>query len=307
MVASRPRPPSSSSRDALASFLDGAVTRRTDPRDLFTWLARHSWLPSAKMNEGLLDEVVTSCAAKGAAADPLIIAMARLDADYAQGGTEFEFVPICGVMAIAARAAKDDGAYRKLLPVLHDAAEDLRFKVRDAVPQALARIGEARGERVARDLASWMDGYFHGAAVLRALVVPRWLSRFTRADEPAARLAEALALAEAAPRSVSRYPGHKALMDAMVAAPSTLATRFGTPVYDVLETWARSKDPVLRDVLRRAMGPGGLEARHGDDALRVKTALEGAEPARRDPRTDVGPTRGRGRKAEGKGRGRRGR
>ena len=104
----------------------------------------------------------------------LALAMARLTADEAPGATALEFLPMCGVQALGVRAAADPTVRGAFLRELHARADDLRFRVRDAVVDALARIGEATGDALVADVASWMDGYFHAAAVLRALERDAW-------------------------------------------------------------------------------------------------------------------------------------
>jgi hypothetical protein len=106
----------------------------------------------------------------------------------------------------------------------------------------------------------------------------------------------AMRLAAGADRSAARYPGYKALVDALSETPGALAARFGAPVFDMLVAWAGSKDPSLREVVAKAVSGARLAKRFGEDVARVRRALADTAPTRRDPRTDVGPTRGRSRK-----------
>ncbi len=278
----------------LTEALDRSIAG--DDAALFAMLARDSGLPGPHANLALAAAFAKACAQRGGPADAVALRMARLDANRAPGATALEFLPVCGVRALGARAAGDPGARAELVAVLHDAAADLRFRVRDAVPDALAQVGAAAGEALVKDAAAWMDGFFQAAAVLRALSLPAWLSTLHSAEEPTARLDEAFALAAHADRSAARYPGFKALLDALAVAPTFLAARFGVPVFDVLERWANEKNPALREVVAKSLEGKALAKRHGADVLRVRRALEASAPTRRDPRTDVGPTRRRGRK-----------
>ena len=63
-----------------------------------------------------------------------------------------------------------------MLGVIHDACDDLRFRVRAAVPEALAEIGAREGGALLDRVQTFADGYFHAAALLEALVSPPWLS-----------------------------------------------------------------------------------------------------------------------------------
>jgi hypothetical protein len=281
----------------LTKAYDDAVVRR-DTRALRDLLARGSGLPGPRINQALVDAFAEESRSRGAAADRLLVELASLDAFVAPGATPLEMLPVCGVAGAAARAAQDDAALERGLALLHDRADDLRFRVRDAVALGLARIGARRGAALADAVASWMDGFFHAAAVVRALADPAWLAALPKPEAAVARLDEAFELAHGAQRSAARYPGHKALVEALSASPRTLAERFGVPVFDLLERWAQVKDPVLREVVEKNLGGARLAGRHAAEVARVRAALARTAPPRRDPRTDVGPTRGRGKRRQ---------
>lgn len=275
----------------LAALVASAAQGSRAP--LYAHLARGSRLPGVRPNMDLAREVAQRIAGLGAPAEALALEMAGLGADVAQGGTAREFLPVCGVLALGALAAASDTRARvRPMDALHDAAEDLRFRVRDAVPLAVAEVGSKHPEWTLARLAGWMDGFFHAAAALRAAAEPDML-RAVREPEPlVARLEEAFALLEEAPRAAARYPGHKALLDAVAACVPALAGRFPEPVVRALEALAtRTADPVVREVAARA-----ARACKRSEGARVLAALEATAPPRRDPRTDVGPTRRRGRR-----------
>ena len=236
------------------------------------------------------------CTGRGKRTDALITKMATLDVDTAPGASKYEILPMCGVAARGARAANDPTAMRALA-TLHDCAEDLRYRVREQVVVALSRIGEeVRGEPMVHDLAGWMDGFFHAAAVLEALCDGQWLAKIATPDVVIERLDEAWILARDAKRADSRYPGWKALIDALMKAPVEAAMRFGVPVFDLLAKWSASKDPAMRAIVDRILITQKLAGRFSTEIARVRGALTTTEAPRRDPRTYVGPTRGRGRK-----------
>ena len=282
--------------EALGPALDKAIAG--DPRTLYELLARLGGLPGPRANAGLVAAFASECAGRGKKADALVVTMATLDVDSAPGATKYEVIPMCGVAALGARAASDQAAMRALA-TLHDCAEDLRFRVRDEVVEALARIGEARGEPLVHDLASWMDGLFHAAAVLEALSHGKWMTKITSADVVIERLDEGFVLARDSKRAVARYPGFRALVEALVKAPAEAAARFGVPVFDLLAKWSASKDPALREVVSRVLSAPKLTGRFAEEVARGRATLASSEAPRRDPRTYVGPTRGRGRKRGG--------
>jgi len=143
------------------------------------------------------------------------------------------------------------------------------------------------------DVASWMDGYFHAAAVLRALAREAWLGSLHAAGPVIERLEEAFALARDAPRAAARYPGHKALVEALERTPGIIALRFGVPVFDAAVRWCGVKDPVMREVPAALLGQAKLAGRFGPDVDRVRRALAASRPLPRNPDHDVGPTRDR--------------
>lgn len=260
---------------------------------LFAELVKHSRLPGTRPNLELAEAFAASCASRGARSDALVTAMVRMDADRAPGATELEFLPLCGVYAAGFRAASDPRA-TKMLTLLHDAAEDLRFRVRDAVVVALAKVGAVRGDELVAQVSDWMDGFFHASAVLRALGSAAWLTRIDDATGPCELLDAAFRTLDGAARSASRYPGFKALVEAFRAAPAPLALRFGAPVLGVLETFASCKDPDLRALVRESIKDPKLTARFPDDMARLRAAFGATDKPVRDPRSLPRPTRKRG-------------
>jgi hypothetical protein len=260
---------------------------------LFDFLARGSHLPGPRANDALAELFALACRAHGGRADSVVLAMARLSADEAPGATPLEFLPVCGVLALGARAASDEAARRRLVAEMHTHADDLRYRVRDAVVDALGRVGGASGDILVHETATWMDGYFHAAAVLRAIGREPWLPRIHRAAGAVSRLADAFELARAAPRAAARYPGRKALVEALGRVPIAVALRFGAPVFDLFVQWTATEDPELRDVVSAISSDKRLNSRFAIDLARVRTALRATRAPPRNPDHDVGPTRDR--------------
>ncbi|CAN5448811.1 hypothetical protein BH09MYX1_BH09MYX1_56620 [soil metagenome] len=273
--------------------LAAALKSPAAARPLYAELVKHSRLPGTRPNLELAEAFAASCASIGKPSDLLVTTMVTMDADEAPGATELEFLPICGVYAAGFRAAQDP-ATKKMLPLLHDAAEDLRFRVRDAVVVALAKVGAVRGDALVREVGSWMDGFFHSAAVLRALVTAGWLNQVNDADAVAALLLAAFRTLDGAARSASRYPGFKALVEAFRAAPIPLAIRFGLPILNVLESLASCKDPYLRNLILESIEGHKLDGRFPEATTAIRAAFKSTAKPVRDPRSLPGPTRRRG-------------
>ncbi len=278
----------------MTKALDAAVAGRADA--LYEQLAVASGLPGTRANLTVAQAFAAECAARGKAADRLLFTMAQLSPDAAPGASAREFLPMCGVLGLGARAAADAGMRGRVLAHLHDAAEDVRFRVRDAAAMALATIGEKQGDALLREVASWMDGYFQAAAVLTALADARWLSAITDAAECASRLDEAFVLARDAPRSAARWPGRKALVEMLGVAPAAVAARFGVAIFDRLAAWSTTEQPELREAIEKNLRGTKLAGRFADEIARVRRALDASKAIPRDPTRLVQGMRSRGKK-----------
>jgi hypothetical protein len=277
--------------DPLSRALTEAVAGKSQP--LFDLLARGSGLPGVRIHDALAEAFAQACRSLGPRADAVALAMTHLTVDEAPGATSLEFLPVCGVYALGARAAADPGVRAAFAGELHARADDLRFRVRDAVVEALARVGGAAGDALVKDVAPWMDGYFHAAAVLRALGHETWLGTLHDATLVVARLDEAFLLARDAPRAAARWPGHKALVQTLTETPALVAARLGVPVFDLLVRWAATLDPALREAVATVLRSRKLAGRFGPELARLDAALKASLPAPRNPDHDHGPSRDR--------------
>jgi hypothetical protein len=281
----------SPTQDPLNRALDEALAGRRAP--LYALLERGSRLPGPTANDALADAFALACRARHPKADALAFAMARLSADEAPGAGPREFLPVCGLAAIAARAASEVALRPAVLTELHAHADDSRFRVRDAVVSALVRLGATAGDALVAELSPWMDGYFHAAAVVTALSRETWLGQLQDAAAVLQRLDEAWQTAVDAPRAAARYPGRKALVDALARTPVALAVRFGAPVFDALERWGRVKDPEMRELVSAILGDKRLATRFASDVQRVRAVLDETAPPVRNPDHDFGTSRDR--------------
>lgn len=283
--------------EALIAGFKEAIAGR--PERLYMQLGIQSGLPGTRMNSNLAMAFATECVALGKVSDKLALEMALMSPEVAPGASPHEFLPVCGTLALAARTAHDksDAKLRKrVMAILHEASEDMRFRVRETVPVALARIGAATGDPLVHELATWMDGFFHASAALLAMAQADFLAAMTDEEAILSRLDEAFGLAKNAARSTSRYPGRKALIDALSTAPVALAARFGVPVFDRLVRWSNTEDPELRGAIETVLRSQKLVTRYAPEIKRVHTALAAALPPPRDPTLAVKGMRSRGKK-----------
>jgi hypothetical protein len=275
----------------LGRALDEAIAGRRLTLDAL--LARGSRLPGTRANDSLADSFAQECRARGAQADGVAVALARLNEEEAPGATALEFLPVCGILALGTRAAADERVRERFVSELHTHADDLRFRVRDAVVEALARTGARAGEWLLAEVGPWMDGYFHAAAVVRALTRESWLGTLHDAAPVIVRLDQAFERARDAPRAAARYPGRKALVEAVGLALGPLGVRFGAPIFAMLARWAATADPELRELVATTMENKRLENRFGPELAGVRAALDKSRPPTRNPDHDFGPSRDR--------------
>ena len=287
--------------EELLGAIATAFIGKTD--NLFRFLEIHSGLPGPRMNDHLAVGFALECARIGSQSDALLKQMASLPPNEARGASTKEFLSVCGVLGTAARAAsiKDKAAREKAVLLLEEMAEDVRFRVRDSVPMGLAMLGAVMKDDLADRVEPWMDRYFQAAAVIRALAEPAWLETFPLEDyyAPINLMHAAFMLAHGAPRSAFRYPGHKALVEALSSAPKALARRFRLPMYDRYMIWASGVQiPELREVILANVDDSQMKKAFGPDIKRIREAVEGSKKPPRDPTRLVKGMRGRGRKRD---------
>jgi hypothetical protein len=255
------------------------------------------------MNMNLGVAFSAECARLGTKAEDLAYRMALLPPDEARGASGKEFLSVCGVLAVGALASSsnDTRARERAVALLEEKADDPRFRVRDAVPIALAMLGSKMKVDLAERVSGWMDRYFQATAVIVALAEPTWLDTFGAADAERliALLDAAFVLAHDAPRSAFRYPGHKALVEALGVVPKAIARRFGSQVFDQYRVWAAAvKVPELRDALLANVDDSQMKKAFGGEMKQVKELVEQGKKPPRDPTIIRHGTRGRGKKRD---------
>lgn len=279
------------------------VTRATQGKkeELFRRLELGSGLPGPRANLNLALEFAQTCAHAGASADALVYAMANEPPTELRGEAAKEFLAMCGVLAIAARAQVEPKLRDKALELFEEKADDPRFRVRDAVPLALSMLGTKMHADLAERALPWMDRYFHAAAVLRALTDRTWLETFGQKEGelPIRLVDQAFHLAANAPRSDARYPGHKALVEVLAYAPKAFAKRFGMAMFDQMAEWAPTvKMPDLRDAILANLDDSQLKKPFANEIRKIKELVESSKAPPRDPTKIIAGMRSRGKKRD---------
>ena len=279
--------------DALIAALDVAQKGGSTEK-LYTQLMTASGLPGTRANITLANALADECARRGKPVDALLTQMASISADEMPGGSPMEFIPMVGVLGWGARGATDAKARRDALALLHEASDDLRYRVREAVILSLVRLGAVMGDRLVLEVEPWMDGFFHAANVLTALCDPAWRNETHDADAVVLRLREAADLIKDASRSSSRYPGYKALLLALTKAPAVLASRHGGKVLDEVHRWTTLRNVDLREAATASVRDDKTKSRFGDAVNEIHKSRDAAVPVPRDGKKVDLPTRKRG-------------
>jgi len=301
----------SASENPVANRLCSAAMTPSDSLDQLvrdacqgsaTALERHfvkrGGLPGSRPNYALARDAASALLAQGAAGQRYLMHLARLDENAAPDDTAHEFLVLVGVIGLGLQAARSPQPLSSCesLHSLQQYVEDRRRHVRHAVHVALADVLTHRGDEAVEAFASWTDGYLQAEAVLRAMTSPDAERGIRASDAMIARFDEAFDLLEKAPRSHERSHGYRALLRAIAEASPKVGKRFAPQFSEWLEAKAATRVPALRNAIRQATSKLRRAGGRAGDLDAVRRALERSEPAPRDPRTMVGPTRKRGKR-----------
>jgi len=287
-------------KDPLQDAIDQACAGR--PAVLHAFLQRNSALPGPRPNLKFAKAAAAGLLTRGAIGNQVLAAMRKMGPSQAAEKTSWEFLPLVGVIGIGVEAAR--GAPDRIATVLTELqafAEDPRGHVRSAVVHALREVIDAHTDEAVGALQTWTDGYLQGSAALDALAEPVVLQHLHQPQALVDRLQEAFDLIDRAPRSHERTQGYRALLRAIGATPAIVGKRFPIEVAQWLQQRATTQHPELRAVIEKSIhGMRGAGVRAAD-VEQAQRALQDSERAPRDPRSDVGPTRSRGKKARSRG------
>ena len=130
------------------------------PHELRAYLAGESHLPGPRGNLELAGAFAALVEARVGAGDesvwPLCLALAAMSPAEAPTNDPGEFVAFCGVRGIGAAGAADPDLAPAALARLHDLAGDCRWRLREAVAQALQRLLASRREETLTALRAWV-------------------------------------------------------------------------------------------------------------------------------------------------------
>lgn len=269
-----------------------------ETKALIELLLRRGGLPGPRPNIKLALSAAQGLAGGGEKGHGVLDAWRLMGEAEAPVGTAYPILPMVGVLGygfIASRASCSD-EFERALATLHQHADDNRREVRQAVVTSLTIAMQGQSHPTLEALHGWTDGYFHAEVMLQALSEPSVLQATRDADLVLERLQDAYTLVSDAPRSHQRSHGYRALVRTMSHAVAAIGRRYPQPVVHWIEQQVQGSNKDLLDMLHASLRRLRDEGLRRGDVQSIYQAIDAAEPAPRDPRWNVGPTRGRGKK-----------
>lgn len=174
------------------------------------------------------------------------------DATVAPANSPGEFLPVCGALGLGRLLAEGD---RGVLPLLRAAANDPRWRLREAVAMALQRWGEADMAALLAEATGWAVGSrYEQRAAAAALCEPGLLNDTHTVEQVLAILDGLMATIPGA--ADRREAGFIALRQALGYCWSVAIVAAPEPGRGLLEKWAPIDDPdalwIVRENLSKA-------------------------------------------------------
>jgi len=257
----------------LASALAG------DPGPLAGFLKAHSNLPGPRGNLELAGQLADAAAAlvggeSSEAAWQVVADLAAVSAAEAPTGDPGEFLAFCGTVA-AGGFAPDPGRRVAVWGVIHRAAEDDRWRLREAAAQSIQRALPADPSGALATLGEWAaSGSWALCRTAAAGVADPPLLRDTRVAEAALRLHETI-LARLTASPDRKDPGFRMLRQGLGYSLSVVVAATPEPGFALLRRLAAVADPDLAWVLRSNLAKGRLSRAHARDVEAVLALLAG--------------------------------
>jgi hypothetical protein len=231
--------------------------------DWESYLLAESRLPGPRANL----ELARAAADEGDAAQ--FIAWLALDAAAAPTNTATEFLPVCGALGFGRLLAEGD---RSVLPRLRAAANDPRWRLREAAAMALQRWGEADIAALLAEMESWAGGSrYEQRAAAAALCEPALLRDSAVAERTLTILDGIMATVPgAADRRADDFLALRKGLGycwsvAIVAAPERGRT--------LLEKWVAVEDPDARQIARENLSKNRLVRMDGEWVGRMRAEV----------------------------------
>lgn len=233
--------------------------------DQKAYLRSHSGLPGPRGNLELIDVASAACARTD------LERWAALSPEEAPENTPGVFLVCVGIVGLGRLVGAGD---RSLLPVLRMAANDPRWRVREAVAMALQAWGDADLDGLVDEMERWVTGSaLEGRAAMAALCEPRLL----RDRATTGRTLAILDRLTAAVRDAAdpRDDDVRVLRQALGYGWSVAVAADAQVGLPVLERWLADESPDVRWIVRQNLAKNRLVRLDPDWVQRAAATLEG--------------------------------
>lgn len=255
------------------------LARRGETGPLHSFLAEHSGLPGPRGNlelAGQFADLVARLAAGGDAAGAweVVTGLAAVGPDQGPAGNPGEFLAFCGTVAaggFAADPARRRGAWR----VVGRAAEDPRWRLREAAAQAIQRALPLGPQPALAVLGEWATGggWLLCRAVVAGMADPPLLA--TPAFAAAALRLHEIVVGRLVSADDRRSPGFRVLRQGLGYTLSVAVAAWPGPGFSLLRRLAASPDRDLAWVLRSNLGKARLARAYAAEVAEVGRLLGG--------------------------------
>jgi hypothetical protein len=237
-----------------------AQLREVPDDELEAWLLERSGLPGPRADLELLAAVGDVVPAER------LLDWSRRSAHEAPTGTALEYLPVCGVAGLGRlliEAGPDVAARDGLVARMHAAAQDPRWRVREAVAIGFQRWGQ-------RDMAGLLEVTDRWAkdpdrlvqrAAVAALCEPVLLRDPVTAAHVARTLDAITSSVEGAPDR--RSDAFRVLRQALAYGWSVVVAADPAPGWAVFGRWLDATDPDVTWLVRQNLGKRRMPARPG--------------------------------------------
>ena len=262
---------------ALDSVLASALAGDAGP--LTGFLKDHSNLPGPRGNLELAGQLADALAVlapgeRSEAAWRVVVGLAGVGAAEAPTGDPGEFLAFCGTVA-AGGFAPDPGRSEAVWEVLHRAAEDERWRLREGAAQGIQRALPADPTGALATLGKWAasGSWLLCRAAAAGLADPPLLQD-PRVASAALRLHETI-LARVTGASDRKTPDFRVLRQGLGYSLSVVVAATPEPGFALLRRLAAVADPDLAWVLRSNLAKGRLTRTHARETEAVLARLAG--------------------------------
>jgi len=187
-----------------------------------------------------------------------------------------EFLPFCGIVALGRIGAIDTTQEPHVIAFLKSAAQDERWRIREAVAMAIQELMDVRPETMLATHQAWVheDNDLLHRAVAAGVAEPRFMK-----NEAIARVSLALhkaILERIVNEPVRRDPEYQALVKGLCYTLSVVITGIEDDGFAYLEALIATNHPIMKKIVRENVKKKRLTRLNAEKVIELQQKLEGA-------------------------------